>query len=120
MEERWLDVRVVSFWPWRRRRVSGLFWELDVGFGMSGRKQRHDCDGSGSSCGKKRNRWSVRKSQARTSWGWVATREPMGLGPELVGRLVKMHREVADDPNVGFCGTMGIVSPLEFLQHLFP
>jgi hypothetical protein len=26
------------------------------------------------------------------------------LGAELVGRLVKVRRELADDPDVGFCG----------------
>jgi hypothetical protein len=41
------------------------------------------------------------------------------LGPELVGRLVKVRRELADDPDVGFCGTMGVITALEFFQHLF-
>jgi hypothetical protein len=40
------------------------------------------------------------------------------LGPELVGRLVKIRRELADDSDVGFCGTMGVITTLEFLQHL--
>jgi hypothetical protein len=40
------------------------------------------------------------------------------LGPELVRRLVKIRRELADDSDVGFCGTMGIITTLEFLQHL--
>ena len=44
--------------------------------------------------------------------------EQMGLilpdlpGPELVRRLVKMLRKIPDDANVGFCGTMGIVTTL--------
>jgi hypothetical protein len=41
------------------------------------------------------------------------------FGPELVGRLVKVLRELADDPDVGFCGTMRVITTLEFLQHLF-
>jgi hypothetical protein len=40
------------------------------------------------------------------------------LGPELVRWLVKILRELADDADVGFCGTMGIITTLEFLQHL--
>jgi hypothetical protein len=42
------------------------------------------------------------------------------LGPELVRWLVKIRRELADDSDVGFCGTMGIIiiTTLEFLQHL--
>jgi hypothetical protein len=40
------------------------------------------------------------------------------LGPELVGRLVKVLRELADDPDVGFYGTMGVITALEFFQHL--
>jgi hypothetical protein len=39
------------------------------------------------------------------------------LGPELVGRLVKILREFTDDANVGFRGTMGVITSLEFLQH---
>jgi hypothetical protein len=42
---------------------------------------------------------------------------PNLLGPELVGWLVKIRRELADDSDVGFCGTMGIITTLEFLQH---
>jgi len=34
------------------------------------------------------------------------------LGPQLVGRLVKMLRELTDDPNVGFCGTMSVIATL--------
>src|SRR5215467_4993433 len=30
---------------------------------------------------------------------------------------MKMLGEVADDPNVGPCGTMGVITSLEFLQH---
>src|ERR1700692_2068485 len=44
---------------------------------------------------------------------------PNLLGPELVRWLVKILRKIADDANVGFCGTMGIVATLEFFQHLF-
>jgi hypothetical protein len=40
------------------------------------------------------------------------------LGPKLVRRLVKILRKIADDANVGFCGTMGVITALEFLQHL--
>jgi hypothetical protein len=39
------------------------------------------------------------------------------FGPELVGRLVKILGELADDPEIGFCGTMGVITALEFLQH---
>jgi len=41
------------------------------------------------------------------------------LGPELVGRLVKVLRKLADDPDGGFCGTMGVITTLEFVQQLF-
>jgi hypothetical protein len=41
---------------------------------------------------------------------------PNLLGSELVGRLVKIRRELADDSDVGFCGTMGAITALEFLQ----
>ena len=38
--------------------------------------------------------------------------------PELVTpRLMKMLGEITDNPDVGFCGTMGVISTLEFLQH---
>jgi hypothetical protein len=40
------------------------------------------------------------------------------LGPELVRWLVKICREIADDSDEGFCGTIGIITTLEFLQHL--
>jgi len=43
---------------------------------------------------------------------------PNLLGPELVRWLVKILRKLADDANVGFCGTMGVITALEFLQHL--
>jgi len=39
-------------------------------------------------------------------------------GPELVRWLVTIRRELADDANVGLCGTMGIITTVEFLQHL--
>jgi hypothetical protein len=35
---------------------------------------------------------------------------PNLLGPELVRWLVKMLRKIADDANVGFCGTMGVIA----------
>jgi hypothetical protein len=34
------------------------------------------------------------------------------LGPELIGRLVKILGKVADDANVGFCGTMRVITSL--------
>ena len=39
---------------------------------------------------------------------------PNLLGPELVRWLVKILRKIADDANVGFCGTMGIITTLSF------
>jgi len=36
------------------------------------------------------------------------------LGPELVRWLVKILRKIADDANVGFCGTMGVITALSF------
>src|SRR5215469_5235060 len=39
------------------------------------------------------------------------------LRSELVRRLMKMPGEVADDPDVGFCGTMRVITTLEFFQH---
>ena len=44
---------------------------------------------------------------------------PNLLGPELVRWLVKMLRKIADDAKVGSCGTMRVVTSLEFFQHLF-
>src|SRR5271165_5492432 len=44
---------------------------------------------------------------------------PYLLGAELVGRLVKMFRELPHDSNVGFRGTRRVITTLEFLQHLF-
>ena len=32
---------------------------------------------------------------------------------------MKIRREFTDDANVGFCGTMGVITALEFFQHLF-
>jgi hypothetical protein len=40
--------------------------------------------------------------------------------PELVRRSVEKRREIADDPDVGFWGTMGIVTSLEFFQRFLP
>jgi hypothetical protein len=34
------------------------------------------------------------------------------LGSELVGRPVKVLGELADNPDVGFCGTMGVITAL--------
>jgi hypothetical protein len=39
------------------------------------------------------------------------------LGREFVRWLLKMPRKIADDANVGFCGTMGVITALESLQH---
>jgi hypothetical protein len=36
------------------------------------------------------------------------------FGPELVGGLVKILGELADDPEIGFCGTMGVITALSF------
>jgi hypothetical protein len=36
------------------------------------------------------------------------------FGPELVGRLVKILGELADDSEIGFCGTMGVITTLSF------
>ena len=41
------------------------------------------------------------------------------LGPELVRWLVKIRRELADDSDVDFCGTMGVITALEFLPASF-
>src|SRR5215472_12697591 len=38
---------------------------------------------------------------------------------KLVGCAMKMLREIMDDPNVGFCCTMRVITTLEFLQHHF-
>src|ERR1700694_1372512 len=35
---------------------------------------------------------------------------PNLLGPELVRWLVKILRKIADDANVGSCGTMGVIT----------
>src|SRR6266851_9130076 len=43
---------------------------------------------------------------------------PNLLGPKLVRWLVKILRKVADDANVGSCGTMGVITTLDFFQHL--
>ena len=39
------------------------------------------------------------------------------FGPELIGRLVKILGKLADDPEIGFCSTIGVMMALEFLQH---
>jgi hypothetical protein len=38
---------------------------------------------------------------------------------KLVWGSVKVPREIADDSSVGFCGTMGVITTLELLQHHF-
>jgi hypothetical protein len=42
------------------------------------------------------------------------------FGAELVGRLVEVFSELADDADVGSCGTMRVITTLEFLQQLCP
>src|SRR5215467_696645 len=42
---------------------------------------------------------------------------PDVLGPELVRCLMEIPRELADDANVGGCGTMRVIKSLEFFQH---
>ncbi len=39
---------------------------------------------------------------------------PNLLGPELVRWLVKILHKIADDANVGCCGTMGVITTLSF------
>ena len=39
---------------------------------------------------------------------------PNLLGPKLVRWLVKILRKIADDANVGCCGTMGVITTLSF------
>src|ERR1700676_4487461 len=39
--------------------------------------------------------------------------------PEFVGRLVEVLGEVLHDSQVPFYGTLGVITTLEFLQHLF-
>jgi hypothetical protein len=71
---------------------------------VDGGKWRHDDSRSGSPRGGEQHGWSVRKIL------------PNLLGPERVRWLVKILRKIADDANVGFCGTMGGIV-LKFLQH---
>jgi hypothetical protein len=53
-------------------------------------------------------------------WSQLLALEQMGLilpdllGPELVRWLVKIRRELANDSDVGFCGTMGVITTLSF------
>jgi hypothetical protein len=44
---------------------------------------------------------------------------PNLLGPELVRWLVKILCKITDDANIGTCGTMGVITSLDFFQHLF-
>jgi hypothetical protein len=37
--------------------------------------------------------------------------------PELIRGPVKILGKIADDPKVEFCGTMRIITALEFFQH---
>lgn len=39
------------------------------------------------------------------------------LRTELVGPLMEMVGEFLDHPNVGFYGTLSVITTLEFLQH---
>jgi hypothetical protein len=41
------------------------------------------------------------------------------LRAELVGGLVKMVGEFLHYPNIGFYGSLGVITTLEFLQHDF-
>jgi hypothetical protein len=38
---------------------------------------------------------------------------------EPVGRLMEMPGEFLDDPDVGFYGTLSVITTLEFFQHHF-
>ena len=50
-----------------------------------------------------------------TSWSEIGEPDTADLfGPELVGRQVKILGELADDPEIGFCGTMGVITALSF------
>src|ERR1035437_2948690 len=42
------------------------------------------------------------------------------IGSELVGRLMEVLGEVLHDSQVPFYGTLGVITTLEFLQHLLP
>jgi len=39
---------------------------------------------------------------------------------KLVWGRIRMLREIADDSNAGFAGTIRVMTTLEFLQHHFP
>src|ERR1700733_11704886 len=41
------------------------------------------------------------------------------LRTEPVGRLMEMPGEFLDDPDVGFYGTLSVITTLEFFQHHF-
>src|SRR6266849_3766962 len=41
------------------------------------------------------------------------------LWTEPVGRLMEMPGELLDDPDVGFYGTLSVITTLEFFQHHF-
>src|SRR6202171_5044179 len=57
------------------------------------------------------------QGNSRADGSCLTHRFPQVSGPELVRWLVKILRKIADDANVGFCGTMGVITALEFLQH---
>ena len=40
------------------------------------------------------------------------------IGSELIGRLMEVLGEVLHDSQVPFYGTLGVITTLEFLQHL--
>jgi hypothetical protein len=44
---------------------------------------------------------------------------PNLLGPELVRWLVKMLRKIAEDANAGSCGTIGVITTLDFFPASF-
>jgi hypothetical protein len=48
--------------------------------------------------------------------GWGSAHRE--AGSSVTRWLVKILRKIADDANVGSCGTMGVITTLEFLQHL--
>src|ERR1017187_10523152 len=41
------------------------------------------------------------------------------FGAELVGRTFEIARKVLDGPEVGACGTLRVITTLEFLEHHF-
>jgi hypothetical protein len=59
-------------------------------------------------------RWRRSTSASETDTPDTAGSVPARACPGAV----KILGEIADDPQVGFCGTMGIITTLEFFQHL--